>query len=74
MSVTYPRCFSNCIVFKVARSLSSLSKDVNIAGSDKTKAFEEIPGPVRLPIIGNLYQYMLGMLNMLYNDLFCKPL
>ncbi|XP_023703476.1 probable cytochrome P450 CYP44 isoform X3 [Cryptotermes secundus] len=60
MFVTYPRCFSNCIVFKVARSLSSLSKDINIAGSDKIKAFEEIPGPVRLPIIGNLYQYMLG--------------
>jgi hypothetical protein len=61
MAVIYHRYLNNCIIFKAARSLSSVSKDINIAGSNKTKPFKEIPGPVRLPIIGNLYQYKFGM-------------
>jgi hypothetical protein len=62
MAVTYCKYFNNCIIFKAARSLSSFSKGVNIVGSNKTKPFREIPGPLRLPIIGNLYQYKFGML------------
>lgn len=63
MAVIYSRHFSNCVIFSVARSLSSFSSNINIADSNKTKAFKQIPGPVRLPVIGNLYQYKFGMLS-----------
>jgi hypothetical protein len=62
MAITHLRCFNNCVIFEAARALSSVPKDSNIAGSNKTKPFDEIPGPMRLPIIGNLYQYKFGML------------
>ena len=63
MAVICSKHFSSCIMFSVARSLSSFSSNINIADSNKTKAFKQIPGPVRLPVIGNLYQYKFGMLS-----------
>jgi hypothetical protein len=63
MAVLLSKHFSNSIIYSVARSLSSLSSNINIADSNKVKAFKQIPGPVRLPVIGNLYQYKFGMLS-----------
>jgi hypothetical protein len=63
MAVICSKHFSNSIIFSVARSLSSFSSNINIADSNKIKAFKQIPGPVRLPVIGNLYQYKFGMLS-----------
>lgn len=63
MAIIYSRYFNNCAIFKAARSLSSFSKNINIAGYKKIKPFKDIPGPVRLPIIGNLYQYKFGRLS-----------
>jgi cytochrome P450 len=60
MAVICSKHFSNCIIPSVARSLSSFSSNINIADSNKAKAFKQIPGPVRLPVIGNLYQYKFG--------------
>ena len=60
MAVICSKHFSNCIIFSVARCLSSFSSNINIADSNKSKAFKQIPGPVRLPVIGNLYQYKFG--------------
>ena len=63
MAVICSKHFSNCIIPSVARSLSSFSSNINIADSNKAKAFKQIPGPVRLPVIGNLYQYKFGTLS-----------
>lgn len=63
MAVIYPTNFSNCTVLTVARCMSSFSSNINFADSNKAKTFKQIPGPMRLPIIGNLYQYKFGMLS-----------
>ncbi|XP_069693134.1 probable cytochrome P450 CYP44 isoform X4 [Periplaneta americana] len=55
--VTYPKCYNKCFAIKFTRYFS---KHVHFAKIGETKHFKEIPGPIRLPIIGNLYQYKFG--------------